>query len=133
MVENGLMNDANGRLFWPATLRGRPGPTNIARDEVIVIPASNTGEATAFPFSRLLPDSQATTSPTKDVLSPRTVNSRSLFSKRTGTLNSWRRKANTWLPDATSLGEATARLSTGCPDEVTGIAALTSAAGSRLK
>src|SRR5262245_63632853 len=110
MEENGLMNDANGSDCCPARLRGSPGWTNMARLDVIVIPASNTGDATGLPFNRLLPESQDTTSPTNEELSPRTVNTRSLLSNRTGTLNSGRRKANTWLPGATSLGPGTARL-----------------------
>jgi hypothetical protein len=98
------------------------------------MPASNRGELIVRPTSRLLPDSQFTTSATYDGSSPRTVNNTSLLSIRTGTVNAGRRSWNTWLPGATSDGEGTARFNTGwLSDRVRGMVALTTVAGNRAK
>ena len=61
MVENGLMKLVNGKPWLAAMFLGSPCWTHMARVEVIVMPASNTGEATVLPFNRLLPDSHAIT------------------------------------------------------------------------
>src|SRR2546423_12265206 len=60
MEENGLMNDANGRLLRLAMLRGRPGCTNIARVEGMVMPASDRGGAALWPLSPVPPEGQVT-------------------------------------------------------------------------
>jgi len=58
----------------------------MCRLEVNLTSPSQAGEATARPRSRLLPPSQASTSARIFVLSPRSVNSRSLRSMATSTL-----------------------------------------------
>src|SRR5207248_8941993 len=132
--ENGFTNEANGSWLFSATLRGNPRCTNIARVDVIFIPASKCGDVAARPARRLLPDRNATTSATDVGSSPRTVNRRSLLSSTSGTLNSARRKVISCAPRATSVGPATARFRTGSsPERVRGIADLTRDAGKRLK